>query len=623
MRLVTLFLFLIYSYGLGFAFTRFLKKCTFEVLILRIGVGLAALPVAGIFLNAFHIPLDWRIFFALTFSYPAICALKEKSHNPKGRKVFSLPRTLSRSQMVRVGVILLFFLNVWIYCHGAFTYPYLEDDDSWTHAVGIKYIALEKNINVPPGVFHYINPYPPGYDLTLALLHQTSPSLYWTMKFMNAFFVSLSFLFFYLFARELSSKRSIALTAMFVLSCLPCYLSHFIWAHSLAVTLFFPAFICIKKSFDNKKFILPGAVSVAGIFLTQPTQSIKFVIMALLLILAFTIIYRKIPFNAFIILLIALMLSLVWFGPVANDMLKGDSHLAARTARDPSYSVETKSVVPNLFKPASGSATQRYTLKDYLVISEYNYVNNPIGLGFTISLLGALGVFIHFIYLLVPRRANPNLKFYSLTVLFWLTFTFLGTNSQTFNLPVGLFAFRFWMLFAIPVALLVADAVLWMAGIFRVPRIRNLFLCGMLFLIMITTGRYKHKVNTSWWTYGVYWTTVDEVKAFVWMREHFPVNTKVFEPLDNFFVLGHDMLCKPWTKEYKENFSNVAELSLDDLYPRLTRLGYEYILIGPREIRLYGPERLTEFFNALMDDPRFRPIYEKGRDVRIFKLIHD
>ncbi|MEK6854509.1 MAG: phospholipid carrier-dependent glycosyltransferase, partial [Nanoarchaeota archaeon] len=54
-------------------------------------------------------------------------------------------------------------------------------------------------------------------------------------------------------------------------------------------------------------------------------------------------------------------------------------------------------------------------------------------------------------------------------VLGWLLFTFLGVNNQTFNLQVGLFAFRFWMIFTIPVALIAAE------GFFSLLSAVNLF----------------------------------------------------------------------------------------------------------------------------------------------------
>jgi hypothetical protein len=570
----------------------------------------------GILLNRLHIPIDWKIILSLALLVPLIDLIRNK------RKKGGAPLNW-KTHLFEIGVITLFLVNVWIYCHGTFAYPWLEDDDSWSHAAGIKYIALEKDVRVPSGEFHYINPYPPGYDLTLALLHQISPSLYWTIKFFNAFIISISFLFFYLWTLELSKSKILSLTAMFLLTCLPSYLSHFIWAHSLVVTLFFPAFICIKKSIHDHKFTLPGAVCAAGVFLTQPTQSIKFVIMVLLLILAFIFVYRKIPFRPLIVLVLAAILSLLWYGPVLNEMRQGTSQLAARTDQDPTQTFKTKSVVPRLFHPSAGTATRSYSLKDYLFIPEYNYVNNPIGIGISFFLLGLIGITIHFFHLFskTGEGGGPDIKFYSLTILFWLIFTFLGTISETFNLPVGLFAFRFWMLFAIPLCILCADALLWMTYIFKTPLKRKLFFVSMLFLFINTTGYYKYKVNTSWWSYGVYWTSNDEMKAFVWLRKNLPINTKVFEPVDNMFVLGHDMLCEPWTKEYKKNFSNTAELSVDDLYERLTRFGYEYILLGPRERRVYGLERTKQLFKKLTSDFRFRCVYSKGKDVRIFQLI--
>ncbi|HPN56664.1 MAG TPA: hypothetical protein PLD92_07430 [Candidatus Omnitrophota bacterium] len=620
MKILSVLFFLVCQYGFGYALTRHLKKNSFETIVLRIGLGLAVIPGLGIVLNRLHIPLDWKIILSLALLVPLIDLVRDRKRGGGYRRECTSPNW--KAHLFELGVIALFLVNVWIYCHGAFAYPWLEDDDSWTHAAGIKYIALEKNVNVPPGEFHYINPYPPGYDLTLALCHQISPSLYWTIKFFNAFIVALSFLFFYLWTLELSKSKPLALTAMFLLTCLPSYLSHFIWAHSLVITLFFPAFICLKKSFEDEKFILPGAVCVAGIFLTQPTQSIKFVIMALLLVLAFACAYRKIPGRPILILFLATVLSLVWYGPVAHNMLRGTSRLALRANEDSNYSLETKTVVPKLFSPSSGSATRSYSLNDYLHIPEYNYVNNPTGIGVPVFFLGILGLVVHVFYLLKkPREVGAEVQFYSFTILSWLIFTFLGTNSKTFNLPVGLFAFRFWMLFAIPLSILSADALLWATQIFDTPLKRKIFFLAMVGLLINTTGIYKYKVNTSWWSYGVYWSSDDEVKAFIWMRKNLPVDTKVFKPLDNFLVIGHDMLCTPWTAEYKENLSNAMELSVDELHKRLTRLGYRYIIISPKETRVYGPQTTEDILRKLTEDTRFKTVYTQGKGTRIFKVL--
>ena len=289
MTLINIILFFVYLYGIGYNFTRFLKHHTIENTIIRVGIGLGAFPVLGILLNKLSLPLDWRIFFILSISFLLYDFIR---YPPRIKETSKLK--LNKDTIL---LLVIFFISVFIYCTGPFQYPYLENEDPLTHAAGIKYIAIEKNVNVPCGEFQYINPYPPGYDLIFGILHQTSPSLYWTMKFFNGLIISLGFLFFYFFVREFTRNEAKVLLSTFFLAAIPCYLSHFIWAHSLAVTLFFPAFYCVLKCRDDKRFILPTGIVMAGIFLIQPTQSIKLCLMVFLLFIIIAIVNKKLIIN--------------------------------------------------------------------------------------------------------------------------------------------------------------------------------------------------------------------------------------------------------------------------------------------------------------------------------------
>jgi len=252
MKILNIFLFLIYTYGLGYSLTRSIKEKGLEVTVIRIGIGLGCVPLLGIILNLLHIPLDWRIFLLLSSFFPLIdlmAAIKSKS--------LKRPPKITKTTLILLGI---FLVCVFIYCSGPFNYPWLENDDPWTQAAGIKYIALEKNINVPSGEFQYLNPYPPGYGLLFGILHQTHQSLYWTLKFFNGLIIAFGYLFFYFFAKEFTKNNKKALFATFFLAAIPCYLSHFIWAHTLAVTLFFPALYTLLKSEEDKRFILPACI---------------------------------------------------------------------------------------------------------------------------------------------------------------------------------------------------------------------------------------------------------------------------------------------------------------------------------------------------------------------------
>jgi len=107
----------------------------------------------------------------MSIIFPIYDCLSNLKSSPIREKVSIVSEILDKKIL-----LLIFVACVALYCGGPFMYPWLEDTDSWFHAAGIKYIAVEKNLNVSPLMFQYIFPYPPGYDLLLGLIHQTSSS---------------------------------------------------------------------------------------------------------------------------------------------------------------------------------------------------------------------------------------------------------------------------------------------------------------------------------------------------------------------------------------------------------------------------------------------------------------
>jgi 5-formyltetrahydrofolate cyclo-ligase len=69
-------------------------------------------------------------------------------------------------------------IQLGVYAYGAFAYPYLEDDDSWSHAKTVEYITETGKLTEPytnKDVFGYLDPRPPVYDLVLSFFHLFLP----------------------------------------------------------------------------------------------------------------------------------------------------------------------------------------------------------------------------------------------------------------------------------------------------------------------------------------------------------------------------------------------------------------------------------------------------------------
>src|SRR3989344_1324965 len=294
---ITILLFFVYLWGLGFSLTYFIylksssKPDFLEREIMNVGIGLGAFAILSIIINFFRIPLDWKIFLLLSLIVPVYAGFIILKKNG-----FKLPHKipkfiLTKSDLFVFAVLFIFAVSLYTYASGAFAYPYLEDEDPWGHSIGVKYVALNKDAYNPTtttvqeaeSILSYIDPYPPAYDVLMGVLHQTSPDLNWTIKFFNALIISLGLLFFYFFANNFMQNKTKALAATFFLAVIPSYLSHFIWAHSMTITLLFPALYAFNKIFEEKKWALALAVMVAGIWVTQNlSQPIKLTTMLLI-----------------------------------------------------------------------------------------------------------------------------------------------------------------------------------------------------------------------------------------------------------------------------------------------------------------------------------------------------
>jgi hypothetical protein len=610
MSLPTILLFLFLIFGLGKLFLFQINTKSLKGILFQIAVGLSSIPVIGTIFNFLHIPIHINVFIALATLGVILFLIKINKEKTPLKTLFNLKRTF---------LIFLFLLNLFIYTQGAFSYPWLEDDDSWTHAAAIKHIATEQHFNVPSGEFQYLNPYPAGYPLTFALLHQTNPDLYWILKFFNALIISLSFLFFYLFTQEFCQNEKKAVLATFFLTIIPCYLTHFIWAHSLVITLFFPALFGLIKANKEKLYIFPTSIIISGIFLTQPTQSIKFCILVSLMIAASYIVYKKLPRKIIITLLLGISISLVWWGPRIYEFSTNKMKINVRIDKQVSGEIENarKQIGTNMFKASGGSATRSYQWNDYFFTHGTNMINNPLGVGPTLLPIAIFGLII---ILFRINKKNEKEKCYRYTLIFWVLFTILGMNTATFNLPFGLYAFRFWMLFAIPLSLLAAETIFWIKDNFKLRVLKYAVIIFLLITSMLTSGYSKYKINSTPWPWGIYWHSKAEIKGYIWLRHNIPINSKVFAFTVNIFVIGMNMHADFWSDVYKKDFTNAITLDTLTLKQRLIKNNFKYLIVDERTIHKYGGKLVEEKLDALINNPDFKLIYHLSYSIWIFEI---
>ena len=594
MNILTIALFFICTWGLGYIVTSLIKNSEniLERNLMRIGIGLGVFLVLGTIMNLLHIPLDWRIFLLLSVIFPIYSLIKDKGkilERLKGIK-------FTKSNIYILIALVLFFFTFYVYHTGAFNYPYLEDDDPWEHARSVKYISIEKTAYEPykgMDLFRYIDPYPPGYEIMMAVLYQTNDSMNWTLKFFNALIISLGVLMFYFFVKEFTKSETKAIIAAFILTVIPSYLSHFIWVHSMIPILLFVAFYCLEMINHDKKWAWISGIIIGSIFVVSADESIKFVLFFAVYFIVQWIMLKKLPIEHIKSFLFGALLSLSWWATKTISMF---SERAGRIANldaglvsaDTNFIYKIFSFISNYFKPNLGSASRAYSFEDFFIAKSMNMINSPIGIGIVLSIMLIISLILVCIFM---KKYISERKAYPLIILGWFMITFLMVNSVTFNIP-GLFAFRTWFLLAIPIAILIAEGTVLM-----IRMSKSIKMPAWIILIIIITGAIftsgvqKYAVNTAMWPPGASWTSMDEIQLYLWTA-NLPKDTKVFPfsgNQDN-HLIGLDMSNCDWCQENIDLRKGFLNRSTEEVYNFLKRNKYEYVILDSMSFITYNEQ---------------------------------
>ncbi len=603
----SIILFFIIIWGLGFTLTNYVigKSDNFlERNLMRLGFGLGFFPILAVTLHLLHIPLHWLIFLVLSLAGPGIALFKSKFKFPK------FEFKITKSSIYIFVVLILAIILFCVYLKGANTYPYLEDDDPWSHAESTKYISIEKTAYQPADYnFKYIDPYTPSYDILMGVLHQTNDSVLWTLKFFNALIISLGIIFFYFFAKEFSENKKKALAATFIITVLPCFMSHFIWAQTLALVLFFPAFYCLEKIKENKKWAILGAIIIASILVTQPSTAAIFVAMVGIYWLSKTTssyfdekkIFSEQNNLIIISLVIGIGASLIYWGPM---LMRYGLKLTLKGI----------GVLPKMFSEGSKVDTSGgliYGIKDFMIAPLTSKMDQPIGIGIFVFL-----ILIFTIVLLVINFKRLKRSPYLLTAFLWFVFTFLGTESNA--LPFKLFPHRFWVFLAIPVAFLTAEAIIAISKSFKNPALKYPILLIIFIGILWTSAYPKYVVETSTWPAGVSWTSQEEIQGYLWLKT-LPPNTEVFTYSTNDRqIIGLDKYSCSWCNNTIEFRKNILEKNIDELHSFLKKEQYKYLVISGMSYKYLGnkfgenktKETINNLLNNIQDSIKFTVAYQ-------------
>lgn len=554
MILTIIYFFLIFS-GFGLLLIKLFNlkfNNTIEKIFISIGFGLGAFVVIVSILHLIHFPFDYRLFSPLILGIIFMKDIKKIKYN--------------KCDLIAVILFLLMFLLMF---YGSTKYPYLEDSDPWGHALSSKYISIEKNAWTPKGFyFHYIDPYPPSYDIMMGILHQTNDSIKTTLKFFNSLLIGLSIIFFYYFAKRFTKNDNVGILSTFVLFCLPCFMSHFIWSQSLAIPLMIISFYCLTRIEEWWWEIIAG-IMIASVLLTQPSTAVIFIIMILIFcIIKLIFNTKKFLYSKFLFAgLISIFLSgIYWFTMFFKYGFKGTLegiglHATTLTTGDTSGGVI-------------------YKLTDFIIAPISTKIDQPIGLGIFIFILLILYLFLLIIYF------KKIIKIDSIVIaLCWLIFTFLGVMGNA--LPFKLFPHRFWVYFSISVAIMVGE---FLYSLFSTIKNRNYYI-GYIVIVIILIGILltsffpKLTVNTSMWPSGPH-VYPNEIEG-LYNLDTLPYNTKVF----NYFyerdltMVGMDKLSLEWESQVIEFRKTLINSTVDEVYDFLKENDYEYLYISGAAFR--------------------------------------
>lgn len=484
MEILSIIIFFVMAYGFGHSITYSQKwdAPAYEKFFMNVGFGLAIIPVLGVLFSLLNIPINIILFLVLSLIIPCYQLIDKKIKKPSFNKDFCYFAI----------VLILSCIFFAVYLKGSFAYPYLEDDDPWHHAAGITYIkqteSITPTIDMIKGSKFYLTPYPPGYDTLMGLLNQITDDAVWTLKFFNTLILSLINILFYFFACTFLKSKKKAALATFFLIIIPCFTSHFIWASSLAILLFFPALYAIERN-----WILPGSIAIAGMIMTQMSNPFIFGIMLFIYICIKSI--AKLQFQTKVLLtgIIGLFIGCLFWIPTI--MTYGFETTANAN------SIQLGNIESINTKESGGGLI--YTWKDFVLARPYNKIDNPIGVGIFLSIL----LIISLITIIIKSIKEKGITAWKSISILWLTLAFIGIHGNRLPFTM-LMPHRWWAILAIPAALLCVEGFLTLGHYvekYQIPRaiIYTILIIGVL----ITSAHPKYVVETATWPPGNAWKT--------------------------------------------------------------------------------------------------------------------
>ncbi|MBW2972236.1 hypothetical protein KY359_04340 [Candidatus Woesearchaeota archaeon] len=600
----SLILFFVIMLCLGYSVTFFIRKHDdlFERIVMTLGIGICLFIVLIYLFGMLGLPLNIYYFLVLSLFVPAY-RLFLMFTGDSSKISLKLPSALKKKHIIFFFLLLIFAVTTYMYMKGSFIYPYLEDTDPYLHTHGAAYVRERQTFFLMDDVdrtvgknFQYFLPYPPAFSSFMGMLSQTNDDVVWTLKFFNALILSLSILWFFFFVKRLSGSGNIALFATFVLASIPAYLSHFIFAHSLAVSLFGAGLYCLVAAKEDRQWLLPLVVSVAGLLMIQSLSAIVFGYFCAALFIGFCVQERRIVWRLFVGLGAGLAVALALFW-IPNIIMSGGL-----------YNIIGGAPVLKLGGEIANTIDV-FTDNDFLFTKKFGGIDTQSGVGIFACILAFFGAGYLIVRLIMSKKERAAILKNNMWVLVSLLLLVITTLS-IFGVPMPfkMLPIRWWAFFSFPFAIFSAYSLNRLMGLFGKSPAKYLVLFILVAGIIFTSFISRYTVQTSAWPPHV-WTTMEELQGYLQLKgteyDHiFPLCSPDYKV---YFAGKDSHISNPreGDLEYFTFKESAFNRSAADISTFMTRNSLQYMLVDTACVRDFGPNATDEKVASLVESKKF------------------
>lgn len=426
--------------------------------LLRLLLGLGVVPLLPLLLHEL-VGLDVRVWVTLVIAAAGWAAALIQERRWHASESGGEPE-LAVLLVLAAG---LFFAAL----SGLLAQPGFEGLDPWRHAFSTAWVVESGVLRQPDAAFplvHYVDAYPPLFDILLALPAALFGGLPAAVKGVAALLVALAPLALWLLARALFDDPRPAVLAAMLYALLPSAVSRHLWAHSLAVILLLLGLAAALELRRDHRWWPAVAVCFGGVLLAAPSQGLKAWFLLALSAVAVAFVDRRWLLRLAVASGVAAVLAAGWLLPAA--LRYGFSPMALVRQMQPP---ELRRIDHPLTRLDDGQEApvpwivkvqDRFGWNDVFFFRPFEALLERFG-GKRVNLVVTAGLGLPLLVMLAAGlaagwRGPPDIG--RALALIWLA----AAALFTFGAPVGLtlFPWRSWLLLAPFAALVAADGVL-------------------------------------------------------------------------------------------------------------------------------------------------------------------